>query len=40
METHPRLKIMTTFDSLPRVISTLAELGYDPYKRMHLVIDE
>lgn len=37
---HDRIKIMTTYDSLPKVCSTLAELGYNPYKRMHLVIDE
>lgn len=40
MSGHPRIKIMTTYDSLPKVCSTLASLGYQPYKGMHLVIDE
>lgn len=40
MADHDRIKIMTTYDSLPRVCSTLAELGCTPYNRMHLVIDE
>ncbi|MBP5291263.1 MAG: hypothetical protein J6Y90_01420 [Lachnospiraceae bacterium] len=31
---------MTTYDSLPRVCSTLQNLGYNPYKEAHLVIDE
>lgn len=40
LDTHDQLKIMTTFDSLPKVCGTLKELGYDPYKTMHLVVDE
>lgn len=40
MAGHPRIKIMTTYDSLPKVCSTLTALGYDPYKRMHLAVDE
>ena len=31
---------MTTYDSLPKVCHTLQDLGRDPYKQMHLVIDE
>ncbi|MBQ9476761.1 MAG: DEAD/DEAH box helicase family protein [Bacteroidales bacterium] len=37
---HPQIKIMTTYDSLPKVCSTLTALRYDPYNRMHLAIDE
>ena len=40
MESHAMIKIMTTYDSLPKVCSTLMELGYDPYGRAQLVIDE
>ena len=37
---HGRVKIMTTFDSLPKVCRILAELGREPYEGMQLVIDE
>ena len=37
---HSRIKIMTTYDSIPKVCSTLSALGYTPYNRMHLAIDE
>lgn len=37
---HPCVKIMTTYDSLPKVCRFLQELGLDPYRRMQLVIDE
>ncbi len=40
MDGHQRLKIMTTYDSLPKVCSSLRFLRYKPYNRMHLVIDE
>ena len=40
LETHPLIKIITTYDSLPKVCSTLTALGHSPYKTMHLVIDE
>ena len=31
--THSSLKIATTYDSLPRVVSALQSIGIDPYKR-------
>lgn len=34
------LKIITTYDSLPRVCESLSSLGYDTYGNAHLVIDE
>ena len=40
MESHATVKIMTTYDSLPKVCSSLTELGYDPYGRAQLVVDE
>ena len=33
-------KIMTTYDSVPKVCGILTSLGYDPYETMHLCIDE
>lgn len=38
--THPTVKIMTTFDSLPKVNSILAKQGLDPYSDFHFVVDE
>ena len=35
-----RIKIMTTYDSLPKVCRTLQALGYDVYKEAQLVVDE
>ena len=29
-------KIMTTYDSVPKVCGILTSLGYDPYENMHL----
>lgn len=40
LTTHTRIKIITTYDSLPTVCKTLNNLGYLIYKRAHLVIDE
>ena len=40
LETHQLVKIMTTYDSLPKVCATLSQLGRDPYRHMQLVIDE
>jgi hypothetical protein len=40
VENHKTIKIATTFDSLAKVCNTLEALGYDPYKDMHLVVDE
>ena len=40
LSTHTRIKIMTTYDSLPKVCATLTALGHSPYEDMHLVIDE
>ena len=41
MERHGELpKIMTTYDSVPKVCSILDTLGYDPYGEMHLCVDE
>ena len=40
LESHETVKIMTTYDSLPKVCISLVDLGRNPYKDMHLVIDE
>ena len=41
MDRHGDLpKIATTYDSVPKVCSILASLGYDPYRDMHLCVDE
>ena len=32
--THSPLKIATTYDSLPRVVSALQSIGIDPYKEL------
>ena len=40
LSTHTRIKIITTYDSLPKVCKTLTALGHSPYDDMHLVIDE
>ena len=37
---HDRIKIMATYDAIPKLCSALRYFGYDPYKRIHLVIDE
>ena len=34
------LKILVTYDSLPRIIDMLSNLGYDVYKDFFLLIDE
>ena len=33
-------KIMTTYDSVPKVCRILDSLGYDPFGEMHLCVDE
>lgn len=33
-------KIITTYDSVPKVCRTLDSLGYDPFGEMHLCVDE
>ena len=41
MQSHGGLpKIMTTYDSVPKVCSILDTLGYDPFEEMHLCVDE
>lgn len=41
MERHGELpKIITTYDSVPKVCSILDTLGYDPFGEMHLCVDE
>ena len=41
MQRHGELpKIMTTYDSVPKVCRTLDSLGYDPFGEMHLCVDE
>ena len=41
MQRHGYLpKIMTTYDSVPKVCKILDSLGYDPYGEMHLCVDE
>ena len=37
---HDNIKIMTTYDSLPKVSSSLCEQGINPYCDCHLVVDE
>ncbi len=37
---HPEYKIAVTYDSLPKLIRILKELGQDPYKEAFLAIDE
>lgn len=34
------LKIATTYDSLPRVVDTLKQIGKNPYKDTFLLVDE
>lgn len=31
---------MVTYNSLPRIIKTLEELGYNPYEDFYLLVDE
>lgn len=38
LSSHSQIKIMTTYDSLPKVCKALA--NRNPYNTMHLVIDE
>ena len=40
IKTHSLIKIMTTYDSLEKVCSTLTEQGFNPYKEAHLIVDE
>jgi hypothetical protein len=40
IKTHSPIKIMTTYDSLEKVCSTLSEQGFNPYKEAHLIVDE
>ena len=40
ISTHQRLKIATTYDSLPKVCKILTEQSFDTYKEAHLIIDE
>ena len=41
MQRHGELpKIITTYDSVPKVCSILDSLGYDLYREMHLCVDE
>ena len=37
---HPIIKIMTTYDSLPKVCRILSKLGINPCEETHVVIDE
>ena len=39
LDTHDEVKVMTTYDSLPKVCQLLKELGRNPYE-MFLVVDE
>lgn len=40
MQKHATLKIAVTYDSLPKLCNILTDLGFNPYKGSHLVIDE
>lgn len=40
LETHETIKIATTFDSLKKVCETLEALGQNPYRDIHLAVDE
>jgi len=37
---NEKKKIMVTYDSLPRVITILEQLGYNPYQDFFLLVDE
>lgn len=39
-QTPSPLKIATTYDSLPRVVDTLKQIGKNPYKDTFLLVDE
>lgn len=39
-EKHPTIKIMTTYDSIPKVCRILLKQGFDVYESAHLIIDE
>lgn len=40
LETHERVKIATTFDSLKKVTDTLGMYGFNARKDAHLLVDE
>lgn len=37
---HETLKFLVVYDSLPRLINTLSELGYNAYRDFFLLVDE
>jgi len=37
---HPRKKIIVTYNSLPRIINTLEQLGFNAYVDFFLLVDE
>lgn len=37
---HPEYKIAVTYDSLPKLVKCLINLGHDPYNEAFLAIDE
>ena len=37
---HETLKILVTYDSLPKVVNTLSAMGYNVYKDFFLLVDE
>ena len=37
---HETLKILVVYDSLPKLVETLTELGYNVYKDFFLLVDE
>lgn len=39
-QSHSPLKIATTYDSIPRTIKALQNIGINPYKDMFLLVDE
>ena len=37
---HETIKILVTYDSLPKVVETLSDLGYNVYRDFFLLVDE
>ena len=40
LQIHNPMKIAATYDSLPRVVDTLKQIGKNPYKDTFLLVDE
>ena len=40
VQTHSPMKIAVTYDSLPRVLTAIENVGINPYKEVFLLVDE